>query len=192
MLWNRSLIMYDLETKTLWSHILGEAMHGPLKGAKLELLSSSLLTWRSWRKMYPITKVSSLSKSKRNFDKNFYKNLSKFVLGVSFRGNAKAWSYEYLSKNKVAVDDWQGDSIVILFDDKNVKAKVFKRKFKDQLLSFSFKSGVLVDKETGTSWDIDTGKATSGKHKGEFLTPVLAIPSYKKAWLQFHSESEVK
>ena len=28
MLWNRSLVMYDKETGTLWSHILGEAMQG--------------------------------------------------------------------------------------------------------------------------------------------------------------------
>ena len=31
MLWNRSLVMYDRETKSLWSHMLGEAMQGRLK-----------------------------------------------------------------------------------------------------------------------------------------------------------------
>ena len=73
MLWKRSLIMYDLETKTLWSHILGEAMHGPLKGAKLEILDSSLVAWSSWSKSHPNTKVTSLSKSKRNLIEIFTK-----------------------------------------------------------------------------------------------------------------------
>ena len=30
MLWNRSLVMYDVETRSHWSHILGEAMQGEL------------------------------------------------------------------------------------------------------------------------------------------------------------------
>ena len=30
MLWNRNLVMLDLETESLWSHILGEAKAGVL------------------------------------------------------------------------------------------------------------------------------------------------------------------
>ena len=32
MLWQRSLVMRDLETGTLWSHLMGKAMEGELKG----------------------------------------------------------------------------------------------------------------------------------------------------------------
>ena len=35
-LWNRSLIMMDKETDSLWSHLLGEAMAGPLEGGAEE------------------------------------------------------------------------------------------------------------------------------------------------------------
>ena len=38
MLWNRSLVILDAETKSLWSHILGRAMQGPLEGETLEAL----------------------------------------------------------------------------------------------------------------------------------------------------------
>ena len=38
-LWNRSLVMRDLETGSLWSHILGECMEGELMGKKLELIT---------------------------------------------------------------------------------------------------------------------------------------------------------
>ena len=38
MLWNRSLVILDAETKSLWSHILGRAMRGPLEGETLEVL----------------------------------------------------------------------------------------------------------------------------------------------------------
>jgi hypothetical protein len=30
-LWNRSLVMMDLETKSLWSHLLGRGMQGKHK-----------------------------------------------------------------------------------------------------------------------------------------------------------------
>ena len=42
MLWNRSLVMLDQETKSLWSHILGQAMRGPLKGTRLEVIPSTM------------------------------------------------------------------------------------------------------------------------------------------------------
>ena len=42
MLWNRSLVMYDVETKSNWSHILGRAMDGEMKGTRLEMLPSEI------------------------------------------------------------------------------------------------------------------------------------------------------
>ena len=38
MLWKHNLVMQDLETRSLWSHMLGECMAGELKGARLTML----------------------------------------------------------------------------------------------------------------------------------------------------------
>ena len=46
MLWNRSLVMYDRETESSWSHILGEAMDGKMKGATLDHVPSD--RWTLW------------------------------------------------------------------------------------------------------------------------------------------------
>jgi hypothetical protein len=43
MLWNRSLEMRNVETGSLWSHILGEAMQGDLKGTTLQPLPTELV-----------------------------------------------------------------------------------------------------------------------------------------------------
>ena len=43
MLWQRSLVMQDKETGSLWSHILGEAMRGSLKGTSLEQRAADLM-----------------------------------------------------------------------------------------------------------------------------------------------------
>lgn len=49
-LWRNSLLMYDKETRSLWSQVTGEAIEGPLKGQRLEKLvasdrSSRLVDW---------------------------------------------------------------------------------------------------------------------------------------------------
>ena len=82
MLWNRSLVLKDLETGTLWSHILGEAMRGELKGERLEVLPAVITPWSDWRKEHPKTTVLSLRRTSREFITEFQKHPGRFVLGV--------------------------------------------------------------------------------------------------------------
>ena len=66
-LWDRSLVMQDHETKSLWSHILGEAMNGNLKGAKLKRLPSDMVTWGKWKAAHPNTTALKLKRSSRSY-----------------------------------------------------------------------------------------------------------------------------
>jgi hypothetical protein len=54
-LWRNSLVMFDRETGTLWSQITGEAVEGPLKGARLPKLqvSDRSTTLESWKVLGP-------------------------------------------------------------------------------------------------------------------------------------------
>lgn len=54
-LWRNSLIMEDLETGTLWSHITGEALDGELAGRQLEILPGVHTSWAEWRAEHPAT-----------------------------------------------------------------------------------------------------------------------------------------
>ena len=69
MLWNRSLIMQDLETKSLWSHLLGQAMSGQIKGAQLQQLPGDMVTWEAWRREHPDTTVLNMSRTHRAYTK---------------------------------------------------------------------------------------------------------------------------
>ena len=55
MLWNRSLVMQDKETGSLWSHLLGRAMRGDLQGQRLDRLPGLMTDWKTWRELYPQT-----------------------------------------------------------------------------------------------------------------------------------------
>jgi len=57
MLWRDSLVMMDRETETLWSHVTGEALRGPLAGKRLEAIPVVQTTWDRWRTAHPGTSV---------------------------------------------------------------------------------------------------------------------------------------
>ena len=56
-LWRNSLIMMDEQTQTLWSHVSGLAMDGPLTGRRLEAVPSVQTTWEQWVAAHPDTRV---------------------------------------------------------------------------------------------------------------------------------------
>ena len=65
--------MRDAETGSLWSHLLGKAMRGLLAGTELELLAGSMTDWKTWRDEHPDTTVVMLSRTAREFRREFYK-----------------------------------------------------------------------------------------------------------------------
>ncbi len=56
-LWKNVLIMYDRQTDSLWSHLTGEAVSGPLKGKRLDIFPAAMLRYSEWKQLYPDTLV---------------------------------------------------------------------------------------------------------------------------------------
>lgn len=52
-LFNSSLVMYDRQTESLWTHFNGAAVAGELTGTELELLPIQTLSWKSFRDANP-------------------------------------------------------------------------------------------------------------------------------------------
>jgi hypothetical protein len=53
MLFNSSLVMYDRQTESLWSHFTGEAVVGFLTGTRLDVLPVATVSWADWRAANP-------------------------------------------------------------------------------------------------------------------------------------------
>jgi hypothetical protein len=51
--------MYDHQTESLWLQVKRRAVTGPMTGAKLKRLPSTITTWEKWVKKHPATKVLS-------------------------------------------------------------------------------------------------------------------------------------
>jgi len=71
LLWNSSLVMYDRQTETLWSHFTGEGIIGELTGEELEAFPLSTVAWNTWRDANPDGLVLSQD---TGFDRSYGRN----------------------------------------------------------------------------------------------------------------------
>jgi hypothetical protein len=56
-LFNAVMVMNDKETGSIWTHIGGEAVDGPLKGAKMDIVPMLQVSWEKWRELHPDTEI---------------------------------------------------------------------------------------------------------------------------------------
>ena len=71
LLLNSSLVMYDRQTETLWSHFTGQAVLGELTGIELDDWVLSTVAWSTWRDANPEGLVLSTD---TGFDRSYGRN----------------------------------------------------------------------------------------------------------------------
>lgn len=189
MLWQRSLVMMDLETRSLWSHLLGRAMSGPLQGAELESIPSVMTDWKTWRTEHPDSTVLNLSRTSRDYRREFYRDRSQFVIGMA-EGAARAWPFDQLARQPVVNDEFNKESVLVVFMAESSTALIYNRRAGDRTLSFANEGGKLLDRETGSQWDPASGKAIAGPLAGHVLPRAIGVVSYGRAWKNFHPDSK--
>ena len=209
-----ALVMYDHQTRTLWSQFLGEGVKGPQTGVKLDFLPVTHTQWSLWRELQPNTLV--LDKGGRyQYDvyDSYYVGGStgvlgearvdsrlrskELVVGVEYGGHTKAYSLNELRDQLVVNDTLAGEGFVVYLDGNTDTAVVFKRKVKGRLLTFRLEEegagpqARLVDDETGTEWVALTGRAAEGPLKGERLTRASSHISFWFAWKDWNPDTDV-
>ena len=205
------LVMYDRQTESLWSQLLGESVSGELQGSKLEFLPSWHMTWGQWKEKHPET--LALKKGRRGIRDPYtsyyqsnargiigetfedYRLLAKeYIIGVELEGAAIAYPFRVLSAQPVVNDEVGGHDILVVFDQAGAGSAVFDRQVGDQTLTFSQADSanqVLKDDETGSTWDGLSGKAIAGPLKGQSLIRLKSTSSFWFGWKDFHTNTEV-
>lgn len=83
MLWNANLLMYnradDLANRNLWSQVLGEAVVGHLAGTKLSIISSDIMRFSDWARMYPDGEVLATGIPRDPYNGNYYQVARNFA-----------------------------------------------------------------------------------------------------------------
>jgi hypothetical protein len=189
-LWNGSLVMVDLETRSLWSHILGECVHGPLKGEKLRQLIADTMTWKAWRSAYPDTTVLNLSRSSKDYGAEFYAKPERFAYGFAVNGKHFHATFATLRKSSVRNITLDGRPLLLTFDPESTAARLFSRRLDDRDLTFvATDRGLIRDSQTGSLWDRTRGIAVAGPLKAKQLEHEPAIITLTRKWKLFHEDS---
>ena len=134
--------MYDRQSESLWSQLLGEAVSGELQGTKLNFLPSWHTNWGQWKEMHPDTLASKKGRSSgRDPYTSYYQSASagvigetfidqrlatkEFVLGVELDNAAIVFPFRVLSAEPVVKDEVNGNEILVVFDRQNGSAAAF-------------------------------------------------------------------
>jgi hypothetical protein len=190
-LWMRSLVMSDLETNTEWSHLLGRAMAGKLKGKELEPLVTDMMTWGGWQAEFPQTTVLNMPRTSQAFSKEFYRDPSKFVFGFQAGGSAWSLGMHQLLNHPVHPFAIGGEALLATFDKASTSTRLFAAQVDGRPLEFQqIDDQQMQDTQTGSRWKITNGEAISGALKGKRLRQRVGIMSFRKAWHNFHPDSQ--
>jgi hypothetical protein len=145
LLYNSDVLLYDRDTDSLWSQLLGKAVTGKMKGTRMTAIPLSNTSWREWRSRHPATQVLSSDTGFRiNYRANPYPNYGKsgrlyfpvanedrryarkaMVMGLEIDGQFKVYPFEELANGPGQIADrFQGQNLEIQFDRGNQTAKI--------------------------------------------------------------------
>ena len=144
-LYRNSLIMYDRETDSLWSHLLGTAVEGPMKGSMLEMIPSTFTDWATWRRAHPGTlalspRLSPYGSYGRDAYGGYFASPQTGILGTRRKDTrledkdlvlgvmapaAKAYAYRDLREAGKIRDTLAGEPIEVVYDEEAGTAEAF-------------------------------------------------------------------
>lgn len=205
-----SLVMFDRETGTLWSHLTGEALQGKLVGQNLQQVLSEQTTWGRWRAEHPKTMLLDIDPFETSDPYELYFDaesagvigrkraddrlpVKEKVIGVRLGGQVKAYSFTALGRDRVVNDKVGGVPLVVVFDGASQSGAVYRTELGGKLLTFRPGPSALslVDDDTGSTWDGLSGKATSGTDAGMELEQVPITYSFWFGWADFYPNTQL-
>jgi hypothetical protein len=134
MLWRASLIMFDHETGSLWSHVTGKAVTGPLQGLELKRLPGLHTTWNLWQSSHPSTLV--LDKRGRHSRMRPHRSENAYALGFVVEGEAVGFPFDELGRQPLAQLIVAGRPLLIVYIKPAATAVAFGRQLGGRALTF--------------------------------------------------------
>ena len=203
------LVMYDRQTRSYWSQLLGEAVEGEMIGTKLEFLPSWMMTWEEWKALHPDTVALDKNGRIGGFDSytNYYMSpaagvigealedarleTKEFIIGVELPEATIAYPFRVLNDEPVVNDTVGEHHLLVVFDADSVATAVYNRMVDGQLLTFStaITNRTIIDNETGSVWNAFTGEAIEGDLKGKTLSQVKSTTSFWFGWKDWHPDT---
>lgn len=198
LIYNTNLIPFDRETGSNWAQILNESVNGRLIGERAELISLVETDWKTWRTMYPTTKVLSLN---TGFSRTYgiypyvdYKINSNFfifpvlkddrlplkerVLAIIDGQDAKAYRFMDLAAENLVRETFKGKEYLVVGNEDFMVS--FELDSNSNSLQFEYVfngAAIILQDNENNEWNI-FGEAVSGPRNGERLKSSSAFMGY--------------
>jgi len=201
--------MQDRQTESTWSHITGRAIDGQAKGAQLEKLASIETTWSRWRAEHPETSVLKKSEVVRSSHyQSYFENPDRLglfraqwlmdrmpgktlVFGATVGPHAVAATDGAFEEGGLVNVELGGTPVVMSRgDDGGVRGWVANIEGGELKLVVNSKTGETVD-DTGSEWDLVSGRCVAGPNVGSILETVAVTPIYWFAWSNYYPNTKV-
>ncbi|MDT8388448.1 MAG: DUF3179 domain-containing protein [Thiogranum sp.] len=144
LLYNSDMLLYDRQTESLWSQIRKQAISGPMKGERLQVVPMMHTSWQDWRQRHPASLVLSTDTGySRDYTRSPYAGYEQsgslyfpvraqdqryhpkeWVLGVEINGEFKAYPFVELEKTSNPIRDTLGGQDITVEYDKRHRTAV--------------------------------------------------------------------
>ena len=185
-LWGNAMTWFDHDTGTIWSQPIGEAIVGPLKGATLELLPSTLTEWGEWKRLHPDTRALNAPGAPTGFA------LQQMSIVVALGEDSAAYPVPELTD--VANDTVNGIPIAVVVEAREGESwTVFSRTLDSgAIVELEFtESGDLLDRVTGTTFHVSRGTGISGPLADQTLDQLPGFTSFAKDYTTFYPDGRI-
>ncbi len=184
----RAMTWWDHETESVWSQPWGAAIVGPLKGTRLKMIPANIMPWATWLAEHPESALPDLDRlGFRRARESFSEN---YVIGINLGEHAKAYPFRPASREGVINDRLGPFPVVVLADADSRAVSAYLRRVGEIELDFDLVGESLVDRQTGSTWDMAKGIAVDGPLRGEVLQQVPYMTAYDWAWEDFYPHTE--
>ncbi len=201
--------MYDRQTNSFWSQLLGESIEGELVGTKLEFVPSWFTTWEEWQAMHPdsLALNKGYAGAQDPYEYGYYDSpdagvigetiqddrlfTKEFVVGVELGNEAVAYPFSVLNNEPIVNDTIGETGVLVVFSEGSASAVVHDRTVNGQTLTFSAGTEpmTVVDAETGTVWDGISGQAIEGELVGSTLGRIKSTTVFWFGWKDFFPDT---
>lgn len=174
LLYDSDVLLYDRNTESLWSQLMGKAISGKLKGTKLPQIPASHTTWKDWRQKHPDTMVLSRDTGfKRNYRKSPYS------------GYERTRRLYFDVSNKAPANYHPKERVIGLEVDGVFKAYPYKELSKNAKSVFS---DTVAGKKVNIKWNEEAQSGAITDENGETFP---TVSSFWFAWFTFHPDTEI-
>ena len=172
-LWGNAMTWWDHDTGSIWSQPRGEAIAGPRKGQKVQLMPSELTSWRAWRSEHPGTLALDVPAEATRFD------LGDLYIVVDFTAESRAYPVSDLRDAGVVNDVVAGVPIAVVSDPTDPdRWAVLSRRLDETTVELAVDGSVLRDRISGSSFHPTRGVGLEGALSGETLDLLPGLTSF--------------